>query len=169
MSGVSFEWYHGKLELDLEQAFDLVGHQFSLKEGKVRSEWFKQNGSSIQGLQAIYSRWHQPKVDLFATRFNNKLHLGLTSSRSTSLDSKCPQSTLGGSGPICLPTSSHLGQIVDKLQVHPCNRLILIAPGWFNMPWFWDLVTMSSQIPLCLHFLPDLGLSYSTRLFTGTW
>ena len=26
----------------------------------------------------------------------------------------------------------------------------LIAPGWPNMPWFWDLVAMSSQIPLCL-------------------
>ena len=26
----------------------------------------------------------------------------------------------------------------------------LIAPGWPNMPWFWDLVTISSQILLCL-------------------
>ena len=30
-----------------------------------------------------------------------------------------------------------------QLQDSPCNRLILIAPGWPNMPWFWDLVTMS--------------------------
>ena len=83
--------------------------------------------------------------------------------------SRRPRSTLGGSGPTCLPTSSLLGQVVEKLQDHPCNRLLLIAPGWSNMPWFWDLVTMSSRIPLCLHFLPDLWLSYSTRPFKGTW
>ena len=29
-------------------------------------------------------------------------------------------------------------------------RIILIAPGWPNMPWFWDLVIISSQIPLSL-------------------
>ena len=36
VSGVSLNGME-KLELDLEQAFDLVGYQFSLKEGKVRS------------------------------------------------------------------------------------------------------------------------------------
>ena len=40
--------------------------------------------------------------------------------------------------------------LVEKLQGSPCKRIILIAPGWPNMPWFWDLVTMSSQIPLSL-------------------
>ena len=40
--------------------------------------------------------------------------------------------------------------MVEKLQDYPCSRIILIAPGWPNMPWFWDLVAMSSQIPLCL-------------------
>ena len=31
-----------------------------------------------------------------------------------------------------------------------------VAPGWPNMPWFWDLVTMFSQITLCLPHLPKL-------------
>ena len=31
-----------------------------------------------------------------------------------------------------------------------------IAPGWPNMPWFWDLVAMSSQMPLCLPNIPNL-------------
>ena len=55
-----------------------------------------------------------------------QLHLCLTSSRSTSPGSRGPQSTLGGSGPTCLPTSSFLGQVVEKLQDHPCNRLLLV-------------------------------------------
>ena len=46
------------------------------------------------------------------------------------------------------PPAAILGKVVEKLQNSPCKRLILIAPGWPNMPWFWDLVEMSSQIPL---------------------
>ena len=44
------------------------------------------------------------------------------------------------------PPTAILGKVVEKLQDYPYQRL-LIAPGWPNMPWFWDLVTMSSQIP----------------------
>ena len=46
--------------------------------------------------------------------------------------------------------------MVEKLQNCPCRRIILIVPGWPNMPWFWDLVAMSSQIPLSLPYLPNL-------------
>ena len=45
-----------------------------------------------------------------------------------------------------------LGQVVTKL----CQRIILIAPGWPNMPWFWDLVNMSVQIPLSLPQVENL-------------
>ena len=49
------------------------------------------------------------------------------------------------------PTSRYIWQSGGKvtglaLQENQC-------PGWSNMPWFWDLVTMSSQIPL---YLPNL-------------
>ena len=47
-----------------------------------------------------------------------------------------------------------LGTIVEKLQDYPCRRIILTDSGWPNMPWFWALVAMSSQILLCL---PDLS------------
>ena len=46
------------------------------------------------------------------------------------------------------PPIALLGQVVTKLLDHRCRRMILIAPGWPNMPWFWDLVSMSVQIPL---------------------
>ena len=47
-------------------------------------------------------------------------------------------------------------KVVEKLQDDPCNRIILNAPGWPNMPWFWDLAAMFSQIPLCLPNLSNL-------------
>ena len=46
--------------------------------------------------------------------------------------------------PYAFPPAAILGKVVEKLQDYPCNRIILIAPGWPNMPWFWDLVAMSS-------------------------
>ena len=58
--------------------------------------------------------------------------------------------------PCAFPPVTILCKVVKKLQDYPCNRIILIAPGWPNMPWFWDLVAMSSQIPLCLPNLPNL-------------
>ena len=54
------------------------------------------------------------------------------------------------------PPAAILGKVMAKLQDSPCRRIILIAPGWPNMSWFWDLVTMSSQIPLSLPALPNL-------------
>ena len=52
--------------------------------------------------------------------------------------------------PYTFPPAAILGKVVEKSQDYPCNRIILIAPGWPSMPWFWDLVVMSSQIPLCV-------------------
>ena len=45
----------------------------------------------------------------------------LTGSRPPGLGSGRPQSTLGGSGTICLSNSNHLGQVVEKLQDYPYN------------------------------------------------
>ena len=54
------------------------------------------------------------------------------------------------------PPTAILGKVVEKLQDTPCKRIIVIAPGWPNMPWFGDLVAMSSQIPLSLPDVPNL-------------
>ena len=54
------------------------------------------------------------------------------------------------------PPVSILGKVMAKLQDYLCKRIILITPRWPNMPWFWELMAMSSQIPLCLSNLPIL-------------
>ena len=58
--------------------------------------------------------------------------------------------------PCAFPPAAHLSKVVAKLQVYPYRRIIVIALWWPNMPWFWDLVAMSSQIPLCLPNLLNL-------------
>ena len=80
----------------------------------------------------------------------------VTGTRPPSMGGGCIQSALGGSGPICLSTSSHFRQTAGDVAGLSCKRIILIAPVWSNMTCFWDLVTMSSQIPLCLPNLLNL-------------
>ena len=107
--------------------------------------------------QAVCSRWHQPQVDLFATKFNNKLPQFVSpvpDPQAWAVDAL--SLSWEDLDPYAFPPAAILGKVVEKLQDYPCNRIILIAPGWPNMPWFWDLVAMSSQIPLCLPSIPNL-------------
>ena len=60
--------------------------------------------------QAVCSRWHLPQVDLFATRFNNKLPQFVSPVPDPQALAVDALSFLGGPGPIRLPTGSHLGQ-----------------------------------------------------------
>ena len=99
--------------------------------------------------KAICSRWHQPQVDLFAIRFNNKLPQFVSpvpDPQAWAVDAL--SLSWENLDPYAFPPAAILGKVVEKLQDYPCNRIILIAPGWPNMPWFWDLVAMSSQIPV---------------------
>ena len=82
----------------------------------------------------------------------------VTSTGSPGYSSECAQSAMVGSGSIHLCTISHIGQSGDEdwaKQDSPYKRIILIATGWPIMPWFWDPVAMSSQIPLSLPSLPN--------------
>ena len=118
--------------------------------------------------QEVFNRlcqtWHSPQVDMFATRYNCKL---------TKYVSPVPDPNAWAVDALAVswedldmyafPPVSLLGKVVSKLSDHLCKRVILIAPGWPNMPWFWDLVDLLSQIPICLLNIPDL----LAQLFNG--
>ena len=114
---------------------------------QARPDIFKQNCLSFQRSSRKYAM-HQPQIDLFAMRFNNKLVQYVSPVPD-------PQAwaiyALGlpwdDLDPYAFPPAAILGKVV-KLQDYQCRRIILIAPGWPNIPWFLDLVAMSSQIPL---------------------
>ena len=71
----------------------------------IQTEW----SLHPEVFQAKCYRWHQSQVDLFATRFNNKLPQ-FVSPVPIPRPGQWMHSVLGRSGPICLPTSSHFGQ-----------------------------------------------------------
>ena len=123
------------------------GSKLSRLGQTIQTEW----SLLPEVFQAIFNRWHQPQIDLFATRFNNKLAQYVSpvmDPQAWAVDAlSLPWEDLD---PYAFPPAAILSKVVEKLQNYPCRRIILIAPGWLNMPWFWDLVAMSSQIPLSL-------------------
>ena len=132
---------------------NVIADKLSRLSQTIQTEW----SLHPKVFQAICSRWHQPQVDLFVTRFNNKLPQFVSpvpDPQAWAVDAL--SLTWENLDPYAFPPAAILGKVVEKLQDYPCNRIILIAPGWPNMPWFWDLVAMSSQIPLCLPNIPNL-------------
>ena len=132
---------------------NVIADKLSRLGQTIQTEW----SLLPEVFQTICIRWHWPQIDLFATRFNNKLPLFVSpvpDPLATAVDAlSLPLEDLDA---YAFPPAAILGKVVKKLQDSPCKRIIVIAPGWPNMPWFWDLVTMSSQIPLCLPSLPNL-------------
>ena len=132
---------------------NVIADKLSRLGQTIQTEW----SLHPEVFQAVCSRWHEPQVDLFATRFNNKLPQFVSpvpDPQAWAVDAL--SLSWEDLDPYAFPPAAILGKVVEKLQDYPCNRIILIAPGWPSMPWFWNLVAMSSQIPLCLPSIPNL-------------
>ena len=110
---------------------NVVADKLSRLGQTMQTEWFL----LPEVLQTICSRWHRPQIDLFATRFNNKLPLfewPVPDPLATAVDAlSLPWQDLDA---YAFPLAAILGKVAEKLQDSPCNRIILIAPGWPNMP-----------------------------------
>ena len=90
-------------------------------------------------------------VYLFATRYNNKLPWFVSpdpDQKAWAIDALSV--FWEGLDLYVFPQVVLLGKDVYKLLDHDCQRLLLIAPGWPSMPWFWNLVMLSTRIPIRL-------------------
>ena len=87
-----------------------------------------------QVFKQICQKWFTPHVDLFATHLNHKLPLYVDWTSLTAY---------------AYPPKALLHKVIQKIKQCHC-LIIVIAPGWPGMPWFWDLVQLSTEIPLQL-------------------
>ena len=69
--------------------------------------------------------------------------------RPKGLGHRCSEHKLDESHCLCLPSYGSPSQGDPKIKQCHC-LIILIAPGWPGMPLFWDLVQLSTEIPLQL-------------------
>ena len=73
----------------------------------------------------------------------------ISNPRHQCLGHRCSEHKLGGLTAYAYPPTALLHRVIQKIR--QCNCLIIvIAPGWPGMPWFWDLVQLSMEIPLQL-------------------
>ena len=73
----------------------------------------------------------------------------VSSPRPECLGHRCSKHKLVGSHCLCVPSNDSPSQGDPKDQTMQLP-IIVIAPGWPGMPWFWDLVQLSTEIPLQL-------------------
>ena len=83
----------------------------------------------------LCSKWARPQIDLFATRFNHKLPKFVSlvpDPAAWAVDAlSLPWENLDI---YAFPPVSLLTRVISKVMDQGCRRMILIAPGWPNMP-----------------------------------
>ena len=103
-----------------------------------------------QVFKQICQKWFTPHVDLFATHLNHKLPLYVSpvpDPKAWDIDALNINWT--NLTAYAYPPSARLHKVIQKIKQCHC-LIIVIAPGWPGMPWFWDLVQLSTEIPLQL-------------------
>ena len=125
----------------------MIADKLSRHSQVIQTEW----SLSQQVFNLLFSSWDLPQMDLFATRFNHKLHRFVSPVPDPAAWTVDTLSIPWGNLDVyAFPPVSLLNQVVLKVMDQGCLRMVLIAPGWPNMPWFWDLVNLSVQIPFQL-------------------
>ena len=127
-------------------SLNLIADSLSRVDKVIQTEWSLHTAV----FERICQTWHYPDVDMFATFQNNKLRAYISpipDQRAWKVDAlSISWDQLDGYAycPIAI-----LPQLVQKMWTYPC-RMIVVAPGWPGMAWFWDLVDLSTKPPLKL-------------------
>ena len=105
---------------------------------------------SLHLFKQICHNWFTPHVDLFATHLNHKvpLYISLVPDQNA-WDIDALNINWTGLTAYAYPPMALLHRVIQKIRQSSC-LIIAIAPGWPGMPWFWDLVQLSTEIPLQL-------------------
>ena len=103
-----------------------------------------------QVFKQICQKWFTPHVDLFATHLNHKLPLYVSpvpDPKAWDIDALNINWT--SLTAYAYPSTALLHRVIQKIRQYYC-LIIVVAPGWPGMPWFWHLVQLSTEIPLQL-------------------
>ena len=104
----------------------------------------------LQVFKQICQNWFTLHVDLFATHLNHKLPLYVSpipDPKAWDIDALNINWT--GLTAYAYPPTALLHRVIQKIRQCYC-LIIVIVPDWPGMPWFWDLVQLSTEIPLQL-------------------
>ena len=110
---------------------NVIADKLSRQGQVIQTEWSLHQ----EVFDLLVQTWHRPQVDMFATKYNCKL---------AQYVSPVPDPSAWAADALTVfwenldmyafPPVSLLGKVVSKLSDHFYKRMILIAPGWPNMP-----------------------------------
>ena len=96
-----------------------------------------------QVFKQICQKWFTPHVDLFATHLDHKLPLYVSPvADPNAWDIDALNLNWTGLTAYACPPTALFHRVIQKIKQWHC-LIIVIAPGWPGMPWFWDLVQRS--------------------------
>jgi len=97
--------------------------------------------------EALWELWDRPLVDLFATRYNNKLPTFVSPiPDERALDTDAMNISWVGLWAYAFPPTALLNKVMDKFRKEGCE-LILVAPFWPNQAWFSILLDFLIEVP----------------------
>ena len=128
-------------------SLNVIADSLSRRDKVIQTEWSLHQ----QIFNQICRVWHTPMVDLFATHLNHKLPIYVSpvpDKKAWEIVDALNICWEGLDGYVFCPVAI-LPQVIQKIITYPC-RMIVLAPGWPGMPWFWDLVDLLTRVPLQL-------------------
>ena len=139
--------YHIKLQArHIPGCLNVMADLLSRSNQVQSTEW----SLHPQVFKQICQRWFTPHVDLFATHLNHKLPLYVSPVPDPNAwDIDALNINWTGLTAYAYPPTALLHRVIQKIRQCYC-LIIVIAPGWPGMPWFWDLVQLSTEMPLQL-------------------
>ena len=121
----------------IQGCLNVIADSLSRRDKIIQIEW------SLH--PKIFLIWHRPMVDMFATKMNKKLPLYVSPVPDPDALNISWQALDGYAYcPIAL-----IPKMMQKMKTYAC-QMIVIAPGWPGMSWFWDLIELSTKPPLLL-------------------
>ena len=142
-------------------SLNVIADALSRRDRVIHSEW----ELCPKVFAKICQVWHKPTVDMFATADNTKLPVYVSpvpDPKAWKVDAlSIPWQDLNGYAFCPVPVLPHL---IKKMMTYQC-QMIVIAPGWPAMAWFWDLIELSARPPLALPLWPQLLKQPNSNFF----
>ena len=136
----------------IQGCLNVIADSLSRKDKIIQTEW----SLHPQIFSLICKVWHTPMVDMFATNLNHKLPIYVSpvpDANAMNIDA-LNISWEGLDGYAFCPVAL-IPKVIQKMNTYR-YRMIVVAPGWPRMHWFWDLVNLSTKPPLQLPHCPHL-------------
>ena len=136
----------------IQGCLNVIADSLSRWDKIIQTEW----SLHPQIFTLICKVWHTPMVDMFATKMNHKLPLYVSpvpDANALNIDA-LNISWEGLDGYVYCPVAL-IPKVIQKMNTYRC-KMIVVAPGWPMMHWFWDLVNLSTKPPLQLPHWPHL-------------